>query len=77
MRQLNKVGGRLFLSVCVHLLQLNHLFNVSSFGLTLMDNQTGPFRLEVAWLGVYYDRTHFEKFAYELYDLPQFVDSQF
>ena len=35
-----------------------------------MDRQSGPFRLEVDFIGVVQDHTHKEKFAYESYNLP-------
>lgn len=35
-----------------------------------MDRQSGPFRLEIEFIGVVQDYTHKEKFAYEAYSLP-------
>ncbi|VDP06210.1 unnamed protein product [Soboliphyme baturini] len=47
---------------------------ISSFGVTLIDHNDGPFELELAWVGVYNDATHFEEFAYEMYDYPINID---
>lgn len=35
-----------------------------------MDRIDGDFALEVDWIGVYNDRSHIEKFAYENYISP-------
>lgn len=42
----------------------------SSIGFVLMDRIDGPFRLEIAFVGVYNDRNHREQFAYEKYNSP-------
>jgi len=41
-----------------------------SIGIVLMDKIDGPFRLEVGFIGVTYDKSHSEKFAYESYNIP-------
>ncbi|KAK6024072.1 hypothetical protein OSTOST_10124 [Ostertagia ostertagi] len=41
-----------------------------SLGIVLMDRIDGEFQLELDYIGVYNDQTHFEKFAYETYTLP-------
>ncbi|KAK6060240.1 Complex I intermediate-associated protein 30 [Cooperia oncophora] len=48
------------------------LDEVSSLGIVLMDRIDGEFQLELDYIGVYNDQTHFEKFAYETYTLPLF-----
>ena len=45
--------------------QLNHIGFV---GLTLADGSTGPFQLEIDYIGLYYDAAHNEHFAYEMYE---------
>ncbi|PIO77640.1 Complex I intermediate-associated protein 30 [Teladorsagia circumcincta] len=47
-----------------------YLDEVSSLGIVLMDRIDGEFQLELDYIGVYNDQTHFEKFAYETYTLP-------
>ncbi|KJH44708.1 Complex I intermediate-associated protein 30 [Dictyocaulus viviparus] len=49
-----------------------NLEDVSSIGIVLMDRIDGEFQLELDYIGVYNDRAHFEKFAYETYTLPLF-----
>ena len=43
---------------------------IGSIGITLQDRFNGPFQLEIDWIGVCFDITHNEKFAYEGYSLP-------
>jgi NADH dehydrogenase [ubiquinone] 1 alpha subcomplex assembly factor 1 len=43
---------------------------ISSIGITMCDKIDGPFQLEMEWIGVYHDVTHFERFAYENFDTP-------
>ena len=45
-------------------------FKASSLGIACVDRLNGPFRLEVDWIGVHYDKTHFEQYAYEEYKMP-------
>lgn len=49
---------------------INQMNLVSSVAITLMDTFEGPFQLELDFIGLYYDVTHFEKFAYESYLMP-------
>ncbi|VDM60920.1 unnamed protein product, partial [Angiostrongylus costaricensis] len=49
-----------------------NLQEVSSLGIVLMDRIDGDFQLELDYIGVYNDHTHFEEFAYETYTLPLF-----
>jgi NADH dehydrogenase [ubiquinone] 1 alpha subcomplex assembly factor 1 len=50
-----------------------HLSFVSHFGITLADKNDGPFRLEIDWIGLEYDPTHVEDFAYEQYKVDKYV----
>lgn len=36
----------------------------------MVDRIDGPFKLEIDWIGVYYDQSHFEQYAFEEYQLP-------
>lgn len=45
------------------------MYRVRTFGFTLADRNSGPFSLEVAWIGAYLDRTDKEILAYERYRL--------
>ncbi|XP_012219618.1 complex I intermediate-associated protein 30, mitochondrial [Linepithema humile] len=45
------------------------LHEVKSFGITLADDVTGHFKLEIDYIGLEYDEFHKEEFAYELYNL--------
>ncbi|KRZ58026.1 putative complex I intermediate-associated protein 30, mitochondrial, partial [Trichinella nativa] len=47
---------------------------IKRFGVTLCDRMDGPFRLEIDWIGVCYDATHFEEFAYEMFEYPFTID---
>uniref|UniRef100_A0A8D8TNS7 Complex I intermediate-associated protein 30, mitochondrial n=1 Tax=Cacopsylla melanoneura TaxID=428564 RepID=A0A8D8TNS7_9HEMI len=40
---------------------------VSSIGLSLVDQNNGPFQLELDYIGIEYDPSHQEEFAYEMY----------
>lgn len=45
--------------------------SVTNFGITVADNKDGPFRLEIDYIGVYYDPYHFETCAYEVHNVHQ------
>ncbi|XP_014291215.2 complex I intermediate-associated protein 30, mitochondrial [Halyomorpha halys] len=47
------------------------LDRVTHFGITAGDKINGPFSLEIDYIGVIYDPSHKEEFAYEMYQLPQ------
>jgi len=40
------------------------------FSITLCDKTDGPFELEIDYIAIMHDKTHWEKFAYEMYRLP-------
>ncbi|KAI5740514.1 hypothetical protein M8J76_004691 [Diaphorina citri] len=40
---------------------------ISSIGLSLVDQNNGPFQLELDYIGIEYDPNHTEEFAYEMY----------
>jgi len=44
--------------------------DISSIAVSLFDRVDGPFNLEIDFIGVYKDETHFEEFAYESYKAP-------
>lgn len=44
-----------------------HLLEITAVGITIADKISGPFRLEIDWIGVEFDPAHSEKTAYELY----------
>lgn len=46
---------------------------VSSIGLSMMDQNNGPFQLELDYIGVEFDPSHDEEFAYEMYLLENEV----
>lgn len=42
---------------------------ITNFGISLADDISGHFRLEIDYIGVEYDKFHNEEFAYETYDV--------
>ena len=44
------------------------LENIRFVGLTLADGVTGSFQLELDYIGLYYDASLNEEFAYEMYE---------
>lgn len=40
---------------------------VNSIGISVVDQNNGPFQLELDYIGVVYDPSHSEEFAYEMY----------
>lgn len=44
---------------------------VTHFSISAGDKINGPFSLEIDYIGMVYDPTHKEEFAYEMYQLPQ------
>ncbi|RWS30044.1 putative complex I intermediate-associated protein 30-like protein, partial [Leptotrombidium deliense] len=49
-----------------------HMMNANEFGISLMDNNPGPFRLEIDYIGVEYDPAVLEESAYEMYRIDEF-----
>lgn len=47
------------------------LERVKSLGITLADDNKGPFQLEIDYIGLGYDKGHTEQSAYEMYDTPK------
>ncbi|CAH1402209.1 unnamed protein product [Nezara viridula] len=47
------------------------LDNVTHFSIVAGDKINGPFSLEIDYVGLLFDPTHKEEFAYEMYQLPQ------
>ncbi len=43
----------------------------SSVSLLMVDRIDGPFEVELAWIGVWNDKTHQERMAYEVYKQPR------
>lgn len=46
------------------------LYNISTVGITLMDRNTGPYSLEIDYIGLLNDPLHDEQSAYEHYYIP-------
>lgn len=46
-----------------------HQNYITNFGITIGDKKPGPFRLEIDYIGVRYNTSNFEKFAYETYNV--------
>lgn len=48
---------------------------VTHFGITAagLQSQDGPFNLEIDYIGLEFDPTHKEEFAYEMYQTPKYV----
>jgi len=42
---------------------------IQGVAITICDRNDGPFHLELSWIGVLADKTHFEEFAYEMYEV--------
>ncbi|XP_075223018.1 complex I intermediate-associated protein 30 [Lycorma delicatula] len=47
------------------------LHMVTNLGLTMADKVSGPFKLEIDYIGLEYDPEYTEEFAYEMYKLPK------
>ena len=43
------------------------LGRISTLGITIADGATGPFQLELDYIGILYDSTHPHTFEYEMY----------
>lgn len=49
------------------------LSKITRFGIALGDKIPGPFQLEIDYIGVHFDPSHTEKFAYEMYQAPKYT----
>ncbi|XP_063235588.1 complex I intermediate-associated protein 30, mitochondrial isoform X2 [Bacillus rossius redtenbacheri] len=49
------------------------LNRISNVGISVGDKVNGPFSLEIDYIGVEFDPSHSEEFAYEMYRLPNHV----
>ncbi|GAB1599839.1 complex I intermediate-associated protein 30, mitochondrial-like isoform X1 [Argonauta hians] len=49
------------------------LDRISAFGITLADGNTGPFGLEIDYIGAMYDMNHTEQFAWEMYQAEPYT----
>lgn len=47
------------------------MHEIKSLGITIIDKNTGPFKLEIDYIGVEFDGTHDRKTVYESYYVPQ------
>lgn len=45
--------------------------HISNFGITISERVPGPFYLEIDYIGLEYDPSHTEEFAYEMYTIPE------
>lgn len=49
------------------------LQDVRTFSISVMDQNDGPYRLEIDYVGCIRDESHTEKFVYEQYYVPRFT----
>lgn len=49
------------------------LNRVTNVGITIADKVNGSFSLEVDYIGLEFDPSHTETFAYEMYNLPNYL----
>jgi len=49
------------------------LTRITQFGISIMDKVSGPYHLEIDYVGLQNDPTHKEEFAYEMYKVPAYV----
>ncbi|KAJ9591572.1 hypothetical protein L9F63_001926 [Diploptera punctata] len=49
------------------------LDKVTNVGISCGDKNNGPFWLEIDYIGLEFDPTHTESFAYEMYTMPKFI----